>query len=369
MHAYFMQRALALARRGWYTTRPNPRVGCVLVAGDTAHGTVIGEGCHERAGGPHAERQALADAREHGATTQNATVYITLEPCSHTGRTPPCVDALIEAGVARVVLGAVDPNPAVDGRGIAALRDAGIEVITGVLTEACAQLNPGFNMRMRRNRPRVRVKLAMSLDGRTAAADGNSRWITGEPAREDVHRLRAESGAVMVGRATAIADDPALNVRLPGTWDQPLRVVLDTDLQTPPAAKMLALDGQTHIFTASTDAEKTAALEAAGARIVPVTAGPGGVDLPAVLRALAMLEINDVLVEAGPTLAGALAVADWVDEYVIYMAPLLLGDAARGLLRLPGVTGLGKARWLTIDTIEPVGDDWCIHAYPAEDNN
>lgn len=363
-HAVFMQRAIELARRGWYTTRPNPRVGCVIVSDNR----VIGEGWHERAGEAHAERRALADARDRGYAPENATAYVTLEPCSHTGRTPPCVDTLIEAGVACVVLGAQDPNPAVDGRGIAALRAAGIEVVTDVLAGQCEALNPGFNMRMRVHRPRVRLKLAMSLDGRTAAANGESQWITGDAAREDGHRLRAESGAVLVGRGTANADDPSLNVRLPGHWDQPLRIVLDTRLTMAPKAKMLALDGVTYIFTASRARERIAALEAAGARVVTVAGAVGGIDLAAVMRVLGQDQVNDVLVESGATLAGALVTAELVDEYIIYMAPLLLGDAARGLLSLPGVTRLADARHLMIDAIEPVGSDWRITARPARNN-
>jgi len=361
-HAYFMQRAVELARRGWYGTRPNPRVGCVIVR----DGRVLGEGWHERAGEAHAERRALADVdrREHSA--RGATAYVTLEPCSHTGRTAPCVEALIEAGVARVVIGSRDPNPAVDGRGMARLRDAGIEVTDQVLTDRCTELNTGFNSRMQRGRPWVRVKLAMSLDGRTAAANGESQWITGSAARDDVHRLRAASGAVMIGRGTAADDDPSLNVRLSGDWLQPLRVVLDSRLAMSPGARMLGLDGDTLVFTTSDDAERVKALEAAGARVERVAADAvglaAGLDLGAVLSALGAAEINDVLVESGPTLAGALEQAGLVDEYIIYMAPMLLGDNARGLLHLPGVEALADARDLIIDRVEPVGDDWRITA-------
>lgn len=361
VHAYFMQRAIELARSGWYTTRPNPRVGCVVVRGET----VIGEGWHERAGEAHAEKAALADVERRGNNARGATVYVTLEPCSHTGRTAPCTDALIEAGVAQVVIGTRDPNPQVDGRGSARLREAGIEVITDIRADRCAALNPGFNMRMRAGRPRVRIKLAMSLDGRTAAADGSSQWITGEAARNDVHRLRAESGAVMIGRATLQADDPSLNVRLAGTWPQPLRVVLDTWLAITPLAKMLALEGDTRIYTASADGERIEALEQVGAQVTTLAPNGTGMDLAAVLADLGQREINDVLVEAGPTLAGALASDGLVDEYVVYMAPKLLGDAGRGLLHLPQITAIGKAQELTIDSIEPCGRDWRITARPA----
>lgn len=361
VHEMFMQRAIELARRGWYTTRPNPRVGCVIVSGNV----VRGEGWHERAGEAHAERRALADVAERGHSAKGTTAYVTLEPCAHTGRTTPCTRALIEAGVARVVIGAQDPNPAVDGQGIDALREAGIDVVTGVLAEHCAALNPGFNLRMTRHRPRVRVKLAMSLDGRTAAADGSSQWITGATAREDVHRLRAESGAVLVGRGTLEADDPELTVRLKGSWESPLRVVLDTRLAIGADARILATPGETLVMTASDDAERAGVLEDAGARVVHVGAGPGGLDLARALAVLGEREINDVLVEAGPTLAGALARAGLVDEFVIYVAPKFIGDAGRGLLSLAGVAGIDDAMALVFDGIEPVGEDLRIIARPA----
>ena len=362
VHAYFMQRAIEIARNGWYTTRPNPRVGCVFVRDET----VIGEGWHVRTGEDHAEKAALADIDRRGGVARGATAYVTLEPCSHTGRTAPCVDALIEAGVARVVVGATDPNPQVDGRGIARLRDAGIEVITDILADRCEALNSGFNRRMRAGRPRVRVKLAMTLDGRTAAADGSSQWITGDPARTDVHRLRAESGAVLIGRGTLQADDPSLNVRLPGEWPQPARVVLDSQLEITPQARLLALAGHTIVYTASADRARADRLSEAGAEIVQVRVQGAGLDLAAVLADLGAREINDVLVEAGPTLAGALAGLELVDEYVIYLAPKLLGDAGRGLLKLPGITGIADARELVIDSIEPCGPDWRITARPAQ---
>lgn len=363
LHAYFMQRALELAYRGWYGTRPNPRVGCVVVRAER----IIGEGWHERAGEAHAERRALADVERRGHSARGATVYVTLEPCSHIGRTGPCVDALIEAGVACVVIASRDPNPAIDGRGMTRLRDAGIAVVEDVLNQPCTELNAGFNCRMQLGRPRVRVKLAMSLDGRTAAANGESRWITGDGARDDVHRLRAECGAVMTGRGTALADDPSLNVRLSGDWLQPLRVVLDSRLALPATARMLALDGDTLIYTASHDAERIAALEAAGARVQSVQSvqeDTAGVKLEVVLAALGAAEINDVLVEAGPTLAGALAEAGLIDQYIFYMAPRLLGDKARGLLHMPGADTLADARDLVIDAVDPVGADWRITARP-----
>ncbi|AWN17893.1 bifunctional diaminohydroxyphosphoribosylaminopyrimidine deaminase/5-amino-6-(5-phosphoribosylamino)uracil reductase RibD [Salinisphaera sp. LB1] len=361
LHAFFMQRAMELARRGWYTTRPNPRVGCVITQGNV----VRGEGWHQRAGEGHAEVQALDDVRARGNDPKGATVYVTLEPCSHSGRTPPCTKALIEAGVARVVIGAQDPNPAVNGQGIAALRAAGIEVVTGVMAEACAALNAGFNLRMAQGRPRVRIKLAMSLDGRTAAADGSSQWITGEVARDDVHRLRAESGAVLIGHGTLAADDPSLNVRLPGDWVPPLRVVLDSDLAMRADARMLGLDGATLVVTASEDSERRRTLEAVGAEVRVVPRGDGGLDLPRILAILGEREINDVLVEAGPTLAGALTRAGLVDEFVIYVAPLLIGANGRALMALSGAVGLDDAQALVFDNIEPMGTDLKITARPA----
>ena len=363
VHEMYMQRAIELARRGWYTAKPNPRVGCVILAGTR----IIGDGWHARAGEPHAERNALADAEARGFDVKGATAYVTLEPCAHTGRTPPCTQALIEAGIERVVVGAQDPNPSVDGQGIDALRAAGIDVVTGVLAERCAALNAGFNQRMTSHRPRVRVKLAMSLDGRTAAADGTSQWITGETAREDVHRLRAESGAVMIGRGTCVADDPSLTVRLPGEWDQPLRVVLDSQLAMATDAKMFCQSGETLVFTASDDEDKTGALEEAGARVARVGGDSTGLDLARVLGVLAEREINDVLVEAGPTLAGALTQAGLVDEYIIYMAPQLIGDTGRGLMSLAGAVGLDDATRLVFDNAEPVGADLKITARPVKD--
>lgn len=355
----YIRRAVELARNGWYTAAPNPRVGCVLVRG----GHVIGESWHERAGQPHAEVRALADAAARGADASGACAYVTLEPCSHHGRSPPCADRLIEAGIARVVLGARDPNPDVDGRGMERLQNAGIEVVTGVETTACEALNPGFNWRMHTGRPRLRIKLAMTLDGRSAAANGESQWITGPAARDDVHRLRAESGAVMIGSGTLLADDPSLTVRLPGDWTQPMRVVLDSSLCTPPTARMLGLPGTTRIYTSeAAGGSAWRALEAAGAELSRVAAGGGGVNLAQVLDDLGALECNDVLVEAGPTLAGALAAQGLVDEFVIYMAPQFLGDAGRGVLTLPGAQTLAQRIGLVIDDVSAVGHDWRIRA-------
>lgn len=356
-----MARAIVLARRGWYSTPPNPRVGCVLVR----DARVIGEGWHQQAGGAHAEINALRDADARAGGAAGATAYVTLAPCSHHGRTPPCTRALIEAGVARVVIGMRDPNPQVADHSVAALEAAGVEVATGVLVDDCGALNPGFVSRMIRGRPRVRIKLAMSLDGRTAGADRESRWITGSAARDDVHRLRAESGAVMTGSGTALADDPSLTVRLDGDWRQPMRVVLDSRLHLTPTATMLSQPGCTLVLTTAEADPTWDALAMAGAEIRHVAPGEGGLDLAAVLRILADEEINDVLVEAGATLTGAFLAAGLVDELIVYVAPTLIGDAGRGLVTLPGVNAFADRRPLEIAEVRAVGDDWRITARPA----
>ena len=355
-----MAQALKLARRGWYSTPPNPRVGCVLVR----NGQVIGEGWHAQTGGSHAEVAALQDAQTRGGDVKGATAYVTLEPCCHQGRTPACTQALINAGIVRVVVGMQDPNPQVAGKGVAALTAAGVSVKTDVLQADCVALNPGFIMRMRQGRPRFRLKMAMSLDGRTAAANGESQWITGPQAREDVQKLRAESGAVLTGMGTALADDPSLNVRLPGDWRQPLRVVLDSQLRLSESAKMLKLDGQVIILTASENRERHAALSAQGAQVQHVAACGNHLDLHAAARCLAQYEINDVLVECGATLAGALLQTGLVDEFLLYVAPSLIGSAGRGLLDLPGLNALQDKMALDITDIRAIGQDWRITARP-----
>ncbi len=362
----FMARALRLARLGLYTTHPNPRVGCVLVAG----GRIVGEGYHRRAGGPHAERLALAQA---GALARGATAYTTLEPCCHQGRTPPCVDALLEAGVARVVSAMVDPNPLVAGKGLAALQSAGVEVAVGPLAEAAKRLNPGFIKRMSQGLPYVRCKLALSLDGRTALASGESRWITSEAARRDVQRLRAQSSAILTGIETLLHDDPSLNVRL-GPTDlglapaeevlQPLRVVVDSRLRTPPGAHLFALPGEVLVACVDWDPARAAALETRGARVCQMPEHRGRVDLEALLRFLASEEINGVLIEAGPTLAGAALQAALIDELWLYLAPHLLGDGARGLFHLPGLERMAERISLEILDVRAVGPDWRIRARP-----
>lgn len=351
----FMARALTLARRGLYGTDPNPRVGCVLVR----EGEIIGEGWHQRAGEPHAEVNALNAA---GALAHGATVYVTLEPCCHHGRTPPCTDALLKAGISRLVAAMPDPNPQVAGRGLAILRDAGVTVDCGLLEAEAQALNPGFIQRMTTNRPFIRVKLAMSLDGRTALASGESQWLTGAAARQDVQRLRARSSAILTGIGTVLADDPSLNVRLPEATRQPLRVILDSGLRTPPTARTLRLPGSVLIFTAVADPAIQAPLRATGAEIIVVPCAEHGLDLRAVMAEFARRECNEIHVECGPTLAGALLQAGLMDELVIYMAPLLLGDKARGLFQLPELTRMSERMELEILEMRAVGRDWRVTA-------
>ena len=363
----WMARAIRLAERGLYTTSPNPRVGCVLVKGDA----VAGEGWHQRAGEPHAEVHAL---REAGDAARGATAYVTLEPCSHHGRTPPCVEALIEAGVARVVVAAQDPNPQVAGAGIARLRAAGIAVDGGLMEAAAHDLNIGFFARMTRGTPWLRSKIAMSLDGRTALNNGKSQWITGAAARRDVQHWRARSCAVLTGINTVLADDARLNVREIESSRQPLRVVLDSGLQIPLSARMLQPlpspaggrgaggEGRVLIYTAAQHAEKSTMLRDLGAEVVMLPDAAGRVDLVAVLRDLAQRGCNEVLVEAGSTLNGALLRAGLVDELLLYLAPQLLGDAARGVAQLGELTGLEQRVNLKWQDVRQVGEDLRILA-------
>jgi diaminohydroxyphosphoribosylaminopyrimidine deaminase / 5-amino-6-(5-phosphoribosylamino)uracil reductase len=354
----YMRRALELAARGLYSTDPNPRVGCVLVQ----DGRIVGEGWHQRAGEAHAEVNALAVA---GAAARGATAYVTLEPCAHTGRTPPCVQALIAARVARVVYALADPNPLVNGAGVAALRSAGIATVGEVLAGEAGALNPGFFKRMRTGLPWVRVKLGASLDGRTALANGASRWITGPAARADAQRFRARSSVVLSGSGTVLADDPALNVRLEGATRQPLRVVLDSALRVPPQARMFDREGPALVFTASDDAARRAELERRGVRIETVArAAGGGLELEAVLRRLAGLEANEIWVEAGARLAGALLHARLVDEFIVYLAPSLLGPTARALVELPEISQLDQRLRLEFSECQPLGPDLRVTARP-----
>jgi diaminohydroxyphosphoribosylaminopyrimidine deaminase/5-amino-6-(5-phosphoribosylamino)uracil reductase len=353
-----MSRALQLAERGLYTTDPNPRVGCVLVR----DGEVVGEGWHAVAGGPHAEVVALQQA---GEAARGATAYVTLEPCCHHGKTPPCSDALLQAGVARVVAAMADPNPRVAGQGLKQLHEAGIAVASGLLAAQAEALNPGFCQRMRIGRPFVRSKLAMSVDGRTAMASGESKWITGEAARHDVHRLRARSSAIMSGIGTVLADNPSLTVRTPGgelAPRQPLRVVLDPHLSTPEDARFLGQPGCSLIVTAAEEPELQQRLERAGAEVVYLPHGGDAIDLHALMRLLAEREINEVLLETGSILSGAVLHAGIIDELVIYMAPKLMGDGAKGLFHTPGLDKLADAVPLDIRDIRAIGEDWRITA-------
>ena len=349
----WMAQALLLAERGLNTTTPNPRVGCVLVRDEIQ----VGSGWHRRAGEPHAEVHALKEA---GSAAQGATAYVTLEPCSHFGRTPPCCDALIAAGVARVVVAMQDPNPQVSGQGLARLRAAGMLVECGLMEEAARKLNAGFVSRMTRGMPRVISKIGMSLDGRTALANGVSQWITGADARLDVQRWRARSCAVLTGINTVLADDAQLNVREIECVRQSLRVVLDSNLRVPLSARIL--NGGVLIYTAQQDERKTAALQHAGATIVMLPDENGQVDLQAMLRDLARRGCNDVLVEAGAVLNGALLKAGLVDELLLYLAPTLLGDMARGMASLGELTGLDRRIDLAWQDVRQIGRDLRIMA-------
>jgi len=335
-----MVRALRLAERGLYATTPNPRVGSVIVQ----HGEIVGEGYHERAGEPHAEVRALQRA---GERARGATVYVSLEPCSHHGRTPPCADALVQAGVGRVVAAMRDPNPLVAGQGLQRLRAAGIAVETGLCEEEARELNVGFVSRMTRQRPWLRVKTAASLDGRTALANGQSQWITGEAARRDGHRWRARSCAVMVGIGTLLADNPRLTVREIKTPRQPLRIVIDRGLAIPLDAHILE-GGNVLIASAHSERDKVRRLEELGAEVLWLPNAEGKVDLGAVMRELARRELNEVLVESGSRLNGALIRTGVVDELIVYLAPHLLGDSARGMFDLGELTALDQRIELTI---------------------
>jgi len=347
--AFYMAQAITLARKGRYTTDPNPRVGCVLVRNDV----VIGEGWHVKAGQGHAEVEALKNTPD----AKGATAYVTLEPCSHQGRTPPCCDALIKAGVSRVVAAMQDPNPLVSGRGLEKLKAAGIEVVSGVLQEDAQALNRGFIKRMTEKRPFLRSKLAMSLDGRTAMASGESKWITSDQSRADVQRLRAESSAILTGISTVLADDPALNARIEGDVLQPVRVVLDTHLNMPVTSQMTKLPGRSLILTCAENQQKQQALQQAGFEVYPLASKNGRLDLHAVMEFLAGQQINELLVEAGAVLNGALLDEGLVDEYIIYMAPCILGDQGRGLFMLPGLQQMADKKQLKLRDVRQIGQD------------
>lgn len=365
----FMAKAIELARSGWYTTMPNPRVGCVIV---DVNGHIVGKGWHEKAGEPHAEVHALRMA---GMKAKGATAYVTLEPCSHFGRTPPCAEALKAAGVARVVAAIQDANPAVSGKGMALLQAAGIETLSGVLEEEALVLNEGFFKRMSTGMPLVRAKLAMSLDGRTAMASGESQWITGPMARSEVQKLRAQSCAIITGVGSILHDNSSLTVRPDelGLADaeaicqrQPLRVVLDSTLRTPVNARVISGPGHCLIVTTSQCCpEKKALLEQAGAEVLvldnDITAGR--VSLPALLAELGRRECNEVLLETGAQLAGSMMAENLIDELVVFMAPVLMGSEARPLLDLP-LHLMSEKTELVINDIRAIGNDWKITARP-----
>lgn len=367
-----MAKAVQLAQRGLCTTSPNPRVGCVL----SKNGQVIADGWHQQAGDKHAEIEALTQAGEYA---QGATAYVTLEPCSHHGKTPPCADALIEAGVTRVVAAMVDPNPKVAGSGLKKLHDAGIDVAWGLLEEESKALNPGFIKRMLNQQPLVRLKMASSLDGRTAMASGESKWITGPAARADVQRWRAQSCAIIMGVDSVLKDDPSMTVRQsdwlgeqPELWKtqairQPLRVVLDSQLRIPLQAKLLQQPGSTLIATTQhgidTQAGKLKQLKKQGHEII-ISPDTQHIHLPDLLHKLADRDINEALVETGPTLAGAFIQANLVDEMIFYIAPKLMGHAAKPLLQLPGLDHMSDCLQFKFKDIRQVGEDLRIIASP-----
>ena len=349
-----MAEALRLAEKGLFTATPNPRVGCVIVR----DGQAVGAGWHEKTGGPHAEILALRAA---GARARGATAYVSLEPCSHHGRTPPCVDALIEAGIARLVAAMQDPNPRVAGSGFAALRAAGIQVESGLMQDEARTLNIGFVARMSRGRPWVRMKIAASLDGRTALANGRSQWITGPEARRDGHAWRARACAVLTGIGTVRDDDPQLNVREVETTRQPLKVVVDSRLQLPLSAKLLG-SGRVLVATAVDDKTGIAALRDKGAEVMVLPDARGKVELTQLMRELARRELNEVHVEAGFRLNGSLLGAGLVDELLIYLAPSILGDGAYGMFNLPELTDLAHKRLVQFTEVKTIGSDLRILA-------
>lgn len=353
----YMARTLALAERGLYTTTPNPRVGCVLVR----DGAIVGEGWHARAGGPHAEVVALQAA---GERARGATAYVTLEPCHHHGRTPPCDEALLAAGLHRVVVAMQDPDPRTAGQGLARLRAAGILTDGGIGEDAARELNIGFISRVTRGRPWVRMKIAASLDGRTALNNGASQWITGAAARLDGHQWRARACAVLTGIGTVKTDDPQLNVRDVPVTRQPLRVIIDSRLETPPTAKILA-GGGSLLFCARDDVTKSAALREAGAEIVVLPNAAGKVELPALLQELGRRGINELHVEAGHKLNGSLIREGCVDELLLYLAPCLLGDRAQGMADLDELTTLQARRAMRIHETRMIDGDLRIIARMA----
>jgi diaminohydroxyphosphoribosylaminopyrimidine deaminase/5-amino-6-(5-phosphoribosylamino)uracil reductase len=350
-----LREALALAEQSIGLSDPNPRVGCIIGRED---GTLLGRGYTQEAGGPHAEIVALRDVKSAGGDVRGATAWVTLEPCAHHGRTPPCCDALIAAGVARVVVAVGDPSPLVAGGGLARLRAAGIDVSMAdeQLARAARELNVGFFSRIERGRPWVRMKVAISLDGRTALQNGVSQWITGEAARADGHAWRRRAGAILTGVGTVLADNPRLDVRLVPTRLQPLRVVLDSTLRMPTGARLLLPPGKSLIVGGKGEPERRAALEAQGAEVLLLPDRAGRADIDALLVLLAAREVNEAHVEAGPTLNGALLAGGLVDELLVYQAPLLIGPG-HTLATLPALTRLLDAPRFRIAEVAPCGGD------------
>lgn len=355
-HEFFMKHALELAKNCSVLTSPNPKVGCVIVR----DGQIIGEGFTQPAGQNHAEIEALADVARRGADCKGATVYVTLEPCAHFGKTPPCADALIRAGVSCVVAAMEDPNRLVAGKGLRKLEAAGIHVICGVLAQEAREMNLGFLSRIERGRPWVRMKVAASLDGKTALSNGESQWITSEKAREDGHRWRMRADAVMTGIGTVIRDNPTLNVRLPDVVRQPVRIVVDSQLKTPLDARVLE-KGMTWIFSANASPYKISAMQEKGIQVFSAINNTGRVDLADMMRVLAEKEINEVHVEAGATLNGALLQAGFVDEMLIYLAPCFLGSG-KNMFSLNHIDRLADKISLDFREIAQVGDDLRILA-------
>jgi diaminohydroxyphosphoribosylaminopyrimidine deaminase / 5-amino-6-(5-phosphoribosylamino)uracil reductase len=351
-----MQLALQWAEKGLFITTPNPRVGCVIVK----DGRVIGEGHTQPAGQAHAEVQALADAAQRGNDVRGATVYVTLEPCSHFGRTPPCSDALIKAGIGRVVAAMQDPNPLVGGQGLAKLQAAGIDTACGILEQEAREMNIGFFSRMERGKPWVRLKAAASLDGKTALFNGRSQWITSQEARDDGHWWRARACAILTGIGTVNEDDPQMNVRAVSTPRQPRRIVVDSKLQIKPSARVLA-GGGTWIVTAQGNPDKEAALRDTGAEIIVLPNAHGKVDLPALMQELGRRQINELHIEAGYKLNGSLIREGCVDELLLYLAPSILGDA-QGLFDLEVLETLDGKRELSFHDVRQIGPDLRILA-------
>ncbi len=356
MHIDIMRRSLQIAERGLFSTTPNPRVGCVIVR----EGHILGEGYTQPPGGNHAEIEALNDVRRHGFDTLGATVYVTLEPCSHFGRTPPCTDALIKAGVAKVVIAIQDPNPLVAGQGVAKLKAAGIEVVCGVLEHEAREMNIGFFSRMERGRPWVRLKIAASLDGKTALHNGQSQWLTSQAARDDGHAWRARACAVLTGIGTVKQDDPQLTVRAIATLRQPRRIVVDSGLEIPMDARILA-GGGTWIFTATDNPEKMALLCDQGAEVIVLPNAAGKVALPELMQELGRRQINELHIEAGAKLNGSLVRETCVDELLLYLAPTLLGDA-QGMFNLQAIAQLDDKFQLRFHEIKQIGEDVCVLA-------